>query len=78
MYSVWKNLSNLTFRKESLFLPRKIFLPLNLPLTPTKSGYLAIVGIEDFRLKESNAKLTCPKGQVERLVRHSLFDGNKR
>jgi hypothetical protein len=25
-------------------------------IAPTKSGYLAIVGIEDFRLKESDAK----------------------
>ena len=29
-----------------------------LRIAPTKSGYLATVGIEDFRLKESNVLIT--------------------
>jgi hypothetical protein len=55
IYTFPENLSNLAFRKYFSSLREICTLPANLKLTPPKSGYLAIEGIEDFRLKESNA-----------------------
>jgi hypothetical protein len=50
----------------SVFQERSTSRP-NLTLTPKKSGYLAIVGIEDFRLKESNVR-------AEQRRQHSLIN----
>ena len=48
---------------------RKFALRTNLTLTPTKSGYLAIGGIEDCWLKESNDK---PKGGAPDYLRDRI------
>jgi hypothetical protein len=37
--------------------PRQLYAPLKIASTSTKSGYLAIVGIENSQLKESNDKV---------------------